>query len=154
MVLYRGGCSCGELRYHISCEPIFTQACHCRLCQRQTASAFIVRTMIETSNFHVDSGDLIHVHGPTGSGRGQEVYRCATCKVHIYSTFNNSDAMTFIKTATFDEPEHFPPQAHIFTRSKLGWVNLDGGTPCFEEYYNKEEMLSAESLARREAIGW
>ena len=129
MVLYRGGCSCGELRYHISCEPIFTQACHCRLCQRQTASAFIVRTMIETFNFHVDSGDLIHVHGPTGSGRGQEVYRCATCKVQIYSTFNNSDAMTFIKTATFDEPEHFPPQAHIFTRLSL--IHISEPTrPC------------------------
>ena len=59
MSLYRGGCSCGGLRYHISNEPIFTQACHCRLCQRQTASAFIIRTMIESSYFHVDSGELI-----------------------------------------------------------------------------------------------
>jgi len=154
MSLYRGGCSCGGLRYHISNEPIFTQACHCRLCQRQTASAFIIRTMIESSHFHGDSGELICVDGPTGSGRGQKVYRCAICKVQIFSIFNNSDVMTFLKTATFDEPEHFPPQAHIFTKSKLSWVNLDGAIPRFEEYYNKEELLSKDSLARRKAIGW
>ena len=154
MSLYRGGCSCGDLRYHISKEPIFTQACHCRLCQRQTASAFIIRTMIESCHFHVDSGELICVNGPTGSGRGQKVYRCAICKVQIFSIFNNSDVMTFLKTATFDQPEHFPPQAHIFTKSKLSWVNLDAAIPRFEEYYNKEEMLSKDSLARRKAIGW
>ena len=62
--------------------------------------------------------------------------------------------MTFLKTATFDEPEQFPPQAHIFTKSKLSWVNLDGAIPSFEKYYNKEELLSKDSLARRKAIGW
>lgn len=154
MSLYRGGCSCGGLRYHIDNEPIFTQACHCRLCQRQTASAFIVRTMIESSHFHIDSGALICVYGPTGSGRGQEVHRCSSCNVQIFSIFNNSNAMTFLKTATFDEAERFPPQAHIFTKHKLSWVNLDGDIPCFEEFYIKEELLSEDSLARRKAIGW
>jgi len=154
MNVHNGGCSCGDVRYHISQEPIFTQACHCRLCQKQTASAFVVRTMIESSNFHLDSGELIRLHGATGSGRGQEVYRCINCKVQIYSIFNNSDVMTFIKTATFDEPDRFPPQAHIFTKSKLNWVNLEGSTPCFDEFYNKEELLSEESLKRRQVIGW
>ncbi len=154
MRLYEGGCSCGRLGYHISNEPIFTQTCHCRLCQRQTALAFVVRTMIESSYFHVDSGEFICVHGQTGSGKGQKVYRCATCKEQIYSIFNDSDATTFLKTATFDEPELFPPQAHIFTKSKLSWVNLHGRIPFFEEYYNKEELVSEDSLARRKAIGW
>ena len=110
--------------------------------------------MIESSNFHVDSGELICVHGPTGSGRIQKVFRCAICKVQIFSIFNNSDVMTFLKTATFDEPELFPPQAHIFTKSKLSWINLDGAIPHFKEYYKKEEILSEDSLARRKVIGW
>ena len=53
---------------------------------------------------------------------------------------------------TFDEPERFPAQAHIFTKSKLSWVNLDAAIPRFEEYYNKEEMLSKDSLARRKVV--
>ena len=55
---------------------------------------------------------------------------------------------------TFDEPERFPAQPQIFTKSKLSWINLDGAIPPSEEYYNKEEMLSKDSLARRKAIGW
>ena len=55
---------------------------------------------------------------------------------------------------TFDQPENFLPQAHIFTKSKLSWVSLDVAIPRFGEYYNKEEMLSKDSLARRKAIGW
>ena len=132
MNLYRGSCSCGDVRFHISNKPVFTQACHCRLCQRQTASAFIVRTMIKSSNFHLGNGELIRVNGPTGSGRSQEFHRCFTYKIQIFSIFNNSDVMTFLKAAAFDEPERFPPQAHIFTKSKLSWVNLDGSTPCFD----------------------
>jgi hypothetical protein len=31
---------------------------------------------------------------------------------------------------------------------------LDSAIPSFEEYYNKEELLSKDSLARRKAIGW
>ena len=154
MGVYEGGCLCGEVRYHIIDEPIFTQACHCRLCQRQTASAFVIRTMIESSHFHLDSGQLIPLNSPTGSGRAQVVHRCAKCKVQIFSTFNNSDSMTFLKTATLDNPDAFPPQAHIFTKTKLGWVNLDGNVPCFDEFYQKEDVLSAEALARRTAIGW
>ena len=55
---------------------------------------------------------------------------------------------------TFDQPENFLPQAHIFAKSKLSWVSLDVAIPRFGEYYNKEEMLSKDSLARRKAIGW
>lgn len=62
--------------------------------------------------------------------------------------------MTFLKTATLDDPDAFPPQAHIFTKTKLGWVYLDGNVPYFDEFYQKEDVLSAEALARRKAIGW
>ena len=56
--------------------------------------------------------------------------------------------------ATFDEPERFPAQPQIFTKIKLSWINLDGAIPRFEEYYNKEEMLSKDSLARRKVVSW
>ena len=51
MEKHKGGCSCGDVRYHITDEPLFTHACHCKLCQRYTASAFVVHSLIEASNF-------------------------------------------------------------------------------------------------------
>ena len=39
-VLLTGGCQCGAVRYAISAAPLRLIACHCRECQKQSASAF------------------------------------------------------------------------------------------------------------------
>ena len=35
-----GGCQCGAIRYAITAEPGPIYVCHCRECQKQSASAF------------------------------------------------------------------------------------------------------------------
>ena len=70
MAKHYGRRSCGEVQDHITDEPIFTRACHCKLCQRYTASAFIVHSIIEAENFVVEKGGLITTFGPSGRGRG------------------------------------------------------------------------------------
>ena len=34
-----GGCQCGAVRYEIAQEPLAVYVCHCRECQKQSASA-------------------------------------------------------------------------------------------------------------------
>ena len=29
----KGGCSCGQVRYQLTQDPLFTHACHCTDCQ-------------------------------------------------------------------------------------------------------------------------
>jgi hypothetical protein len=43
-----GGCACGALRYRLTSAPMFVHCCHCRDCQRQTGSAFVINALIET----------------------------------------------------------------------------------------------------------
>ena len=151
--LFWGGCSCGAVRYTISDKPIFTQACHCSLCRKYTASAFIVHSFIETVKFKLETGDLFETDGPTGSDRGQKVNRCKVCADQIYSIFNRvKGKITTLKTTTLDQAEEFPPQAHIFIKNKLSWVQL-GNIPAYEEYYNFNETLSTKSLERWKATG-
>jgi hypothetical protein len=45
-----------------------------------------------------------------------------------------------------------PPDAHIFTRSKLPWVQLPATVPAFEVYYHTQALWPAASLERRRAI--
>jgi hypothetical protein len=152
--LFWGGCSCGAVRYTISDKPIFTQACHCSLCRRYTASAFIVHSFIETTKFNLETGQLFETDGPTGSGKGQKVSRCKVCADQVYSVFNRvRGKITSLKTTTLDQADKFPPQAQIFTKDKLSWVQL-ANIPAFEEYYNFNETLSAESLRRWKATGF
>jgi len=39
-MLQEGGCQCGHVRYRLNGPPLTLCACHCRDCQKQSASAF------------------------------------------------------------------------------------------------------------------
>jgi hypothetical protein len=58
----------------------------------------------------------------------------------------------FVRVGTLDEPDHLPPDIHIFTESKQPWVVLPAGTPVVPEYYDRKLFWPADSLARREAL--
>jgi hypothetical protein len=51
-----------------------------------------------------------------------------------------------------DHPERFAPQVHVFVSSKQPWVRIPEGVPQFSEFYDLEDVWSAESLERRRAI--
>ena len=148
MAKHYGRCSCGEVQFHITDEPMFTHACHCKLCQRYTASAFVVHSNIEAENFVVEKGNLITTVGPSGSGSGHTIKRCKSCGDQIFSHFglNGTDKILVFKTTTLDDAELFPPQAHIYTKSKLSWVALGTETPCFDEF-TLEVVKNIECLA-------
>ena len=44
---YTGGCQCGSVRYVVTMEPIRLLACHCKECQRQSASAFGMSMLVK-----------------------------------------------------------------------------------------------------------
>jgi len=48
-----GGCACGQTRYRLRSAPLFVHCCHCRDCQRQTGSAFVVNALIETDRVEI-----------------------------------------------------------------------------------------------------
>jgi hypothetical protein len=52
-----GGCACGEVRYRLTSEPLFTHCCHCLNCQRQTGSAFVINMLIETNRVELLAGE-------------------------------------------------------------------------------------------------
>ena len=154
MAKHYGRCSCGEVQYHINDEPMFTHACHCKLCQRYTASAFVVHSNIEAENFVVEKGNLITTVGPSGSGSGHSIKRCAAWGDQIFSYFglNGTDKILVFKTTTLDDAEQFPPQAHIYTKSKLSWVALGTEIPCFDEFYDRDKIYPKRSLERRSRL--
>jgi hypothetical protein len=58
----------------------------------------------------------------------------------------------FVKVGTLDQPDHLPPDIHIFTASKQPWVVIPPHMPAVPEYYEREQYWPAESLARRQAM--
>jgi hypothetical protein len=86
----------------------------------------------------------------TDSGRPHDVYRCADCQSALWSDYGRRKWLRFVRLATLDKPSEFPPDVHIYTRSKLDWVPLPASARVFEEYYDMQAEWPKESLERRD----
>ncbi len=148
-----GGCDCRQLRYRLQVAPLFVHCCHCRWCQRETGSAFALNAMIETDRVERLAGTPELVPTPSASGRGQQIARCPRCRIALWSHYAGAGPLvTFVRVGTLDEPDHLPPDIHIFTRSKQPWVVIPPGARAVPEYYEREHCWPAESLARYRAL--
>ena len=146
-----GSCSCGAVRYRLTSAPMFVHCCHCKDCQRQTGSAFVINALIEADRV-VSTGETIAVSMPTDSGRAHIVHRCPKCQTALWSNYGGRNEVRFVRVGTLDEPASLPPDVHIYARSKLPWVTLPAGVPAVEAYYDSKTLWPAESLARRKAV--
>jgi hypothetical protein len=152
-ISHDGGCTCGAVRYRMTTAPLVVHCCHCRWCQRETGSAFVLNAMIESDRVQLLSGEVAIVATPSQSGKGQRIARCPRCQVAVWSHYAGAgDAIRFVRVGTLDEPDRLPPDVHIYTASKQPWVVLPSGTPAFAEYYRASELWREESLARRAAL--
>ena len=142
-----GGCSCGEVRYRLASDPLFTHCCHCLNCQRQTGSAFVINLLIESDRVELLAGDPRPVDVPRDAGKKQRVFRCPVCQVAVYSRYTRA-GIRFVRGGTLDEPASIAPDVHIYTRSKLSWVTLPSSVPAFAAYYDTAKLWPAESLKR------
>ena len=147
-----GGCACGAVRYRLGFAPMFVHCCHCRDCQRQTGSAFVINALIETDRIALLSGNPGPVAVPTESGRPHAIYRCRACQTALWSDYGGRPALRFVRVGTLDDPAALPPDVHIYTRSRLPWVELPQTVPAFAAYYDTQALWPAASLARRRAI--
>src|SRR5271165_160536 len=146
-----GGCACGAVRYRLGATPMFVHCCHCRDCQRQTGSAFVLNALIETDRIEILAGETEAVEVPTDSGHPHVIHRCPACKTAIWSYYGGN-RLSYVRVGTLDEPAALPPNVHIYTRSKLPWIALPADVPAFATYYNSKALWPPESLERRKAL--
>jgi hypothetical protein len=149
---FEGGCACGAVRYRMLSTPMFVHCCHCRDCQRQTGSAFVLNALIEADRADVISGEVKPSPMPTDSGRPHNVFRCTACGTAVWSEYGGLTTLRFVRVGTLDDPSRMQPDVHIYTRSKLPWVALPAGVPAFEAYYDSKKLWPAASLERRRAV--
>ena len=148
-----GGCACGAVRYRLTEAPMFVHCCHCTCCQTETGSAFVLNALIEAEQVELLAGAPEPVVTPSESGRGQQIWRCPECRVALWSNYGGAvDQLRFVRIGTLHTPAALPPDVHIYTRSKLPWVELPEGAPAFEAYYDPAALWPAASLARRAAV--
>jgi hypothetical protein len=132
----------------LASEPLFVNCCHCRDCQCQSGSAFVINLLIEADRVELVRGEPRPVSLPRDGGPStQEVWRCPNCEVALFSEYTRPE-VRFVRAGTLDDPAAVAPDVHIYTRSKLPWVTIPEGVPAVEVYYDMKELWPAESLER------
>lgn len=149
----KGRCTCGAVRYELASAPLIVHCCHCRWCQRESGTAFALNALIESDRVALLQGAPEMILTPSNSGKGQNIARCPTCRVALWSNYGGTaDVVRFIRVGTLEEPDRCPPDIHIYTQSKQPWVILPPGARAVPEYYRSSEVWSQASLERRRAL--
>ena len=113
----------------------------------------MINLLIETERVELLQGEPLAIELPRDDGSVQQVFRCSSCQVALYSHYTRPE-VAFVRAGTLDDPRGIEPDVHIFTRSKVDWVILPESAPAFDVYYDSKELWPAGSLARlRAAMG-
>jgi len=145
-----GRCACGAVTYRLASAPMFVHCCHCVNCQRQTGSAFVINLLIEAERIDV-TGSTVAIEVPRDDGSVQTVHRCPSCQVAVFSDYGWPE-LVFVRAGTLDDPSAVAPDVHIYTRSKVPWIELPTETPAFEAYYDSSKLWPPASLERLAAV--
>ena len=116
-----GGCQCGAIRYALSAKPLQVYVCHCRECQRQSASAFGISAIAPRAAFTVTQGKARRWTRPTDSGRTLHCRFCARCGSRVWHESPGNDTVS-IKGGTFDTALDLSDAIHIWTSRRLSGV--------------------------------
>ncbi|MFT4826504.1 MAG: hypothetical protein ACI9GB_003109 [Halioglobus sp.] len=148
-----GGCDCENIRYRLESKPLIVHCCHCRWCQRETGASFALNAVIEANRVTTLAGEPEIFNTPSDSGDGQLIARCPQCRIALWSNYSGfGPAFHFIRVGSLDEPDHLPPDIHIFTETKQPWVMLSPDTHAVPVFYSLDEIWSSDSLERLAAM--
>jgi hypothetical protein len=126
-----GGCQCGAVRYLLRRESIAVYACHCKECQKQSASAFGLSLPFAREELEL-TGETESWRRPTDSGSFTTGWFCPKCGSRLFHVSDRAPARGTLKAGTLDDTSQLEPRFHIWTSRKQPWVVLPEGVPQFE----------------------
>ncbi|QEM80260.1 GFA family protein [Halomonas binhaiensis] len=135
-----GGCRCGRLRFRITAPPIMTMACHCKGCQRMTASAFSLSLTVANDGFSIEQGQP--VRGGAQEIEGLEHSFCDDCKSWVFTRFPEvMGDFVNVRSAMLDETAGIEPFIETCTAEALPWAKIPA-THSFEGFPPADAFVS------------
>lgn len=127
--MIHGGCQCGSVRYEIDADlPTTIFVCHCRECQKQSASAFGMSVPVPATAFRLVSGTLHRWERQADSGATVTCAFCPTCGSRIWHRSSQAPDALRIRGGSLDIPPDISTAVHIWTERKLGGTVIPDGT--------------------------
>lgn len=124
-----GGCQCGQARYVIARRNGAVYCCHCRECQKQSASAFGISVEVHRNDLTV-TGRVASWERPTDIGTRTRCFFCPDCGSRLYHQGSATPDRLTVKGGSIDEVASLQPDAHIWVSRKQDWVVIDPALPA------------------------
>jgi hypothetical protein len=106
-------------------------ACHCKECQRQSASAFGMSMPIKRDSLTVIGQTKQFTRGADSGNEVTGVF-CPECGVRVYHVLKSAQDIVSIKPGTLDDTSWLRPELLIWMKSAQGWVPVPDGVKALE----------------------
>lgn len=127
-----GACQCGNIRYKLMAPPLRVIACHCRDCQKLSASAFSITAIVPWDAVEVE-GELAEWTRIADSGNRNVARFCPICGNRIYH-FNPDDPVTLkLKPSTLADTRFIRPTVHAWVCRKQAWYEIPPDVEVYEK---------------------
>lgn len=134
-MVHAGGCHCGAVRYEVGGKALHNALCHCADCRKSSGAPMVAWAGFRTEDFRVTQGEVKTINSSGSTYRSF----CPECGSGLF--YRNEDMLPGIvdvQTATFDDPEAFPPDVHIQIAERLHWMQDTSALPAFERFPKPE----------------
>ena len=125
MPIHDGGCLCGKVRFRVTAAALDCGYCHCRMCQRNSGAPVVAWATFPATGFAWIAGNAAEYPSSAHATRRF----CAACGSYLVFSSAKSPEEVSVNTASFDNPEVFPPRKHIFVESRIPWFHTADELP-------------------------
>lgn len=120
-----GGCRCGAVRFETKGAPKWVAHCHCESCRKASGSGFATFVGFDDGNVTFTKEPPTIYESSPGMARSF----CNKCGSPIFCSGGEWPDERHLFIGTFDEPDVFEPQGHIFPEERLHWAHLRDEVP-------------------------
>jgi hypothetical protein len=125
MKSHDGGCLCGKVRFRVTAPLLGSGYCQCRMCQQNSGAPVVAWVTFPAASFSWISGEP----GTYASSAHARRKFCATRGSYLVFTSTEPSAEVSVNTASFDDPNAYPPRKHIFVESRISWFHTADDLP-------------------------
>ena len=132
LIMYKGQCLCGSIKYEVDVIKAEIGHCHCSMCRKFSGAAFSTFGETDVKDFRwIEAQDQLKSYKASNGSVRQFCQNCGS-SMTFASSEGVSDLIEF-SLGTLDSSLDITPDAHIYTDSKANWVELCDNLPQYKK---------------------
>ena len=127
MKAYRGGCSCGHIRFELTDAPDWVIICHCSECKKRTGSDYGISVSTTLGNIREFSGKTNKYDRAGDSGHSVRFEFCPNCGTTVRWQIALLPGRVGFAAGAFDDLSVLKPVGEVYTDRRAPWIQAHRG---------------------------